>query len=46
MSPRVREELLKQNSKSIINGFNCIKLRISVNKVSTKMLQRHDIYRV
>lgn len=36
MYPRVREELLKQNSKIIINSFNHIKLRISVNQANIK----------
>lgn len=46
MCPRVREELLKQNSESITNAFNHIKLRISVNKVNKKMLQRYNICHV
>ena len=36
MYPRVREELLKQNSKIIVNSFSHIKLRISVNQADIK----------
>lgn len=36
MYPRVREELLKQNSKIVVNSFSHIKLRISVNQANIK----------